>query len=723
MKTSSRFARLLLAATLLLLAMPAPAQEKEWEKIPRPALRPFQPQQPKRIALPNGIVLFLQEDHELPLIHGWLFLRGGSRDESADKIGLMSIYGQAWRTGGTKSRTGDQIDEFLESRGALVETSEDEDSTNIFWSSLKGDFEQVFAASVDLLQNPEFREDKITLAKQQENAGISRRNDNFMGVAAREAAKLAYGAGHPYARHTEYVTVAAVTRQDLIDWHQKSVHAGNLIVAVLGDFDSKTMEAKLRQTFGSWKKTPAHTPPVMEFKGPKPGMYFIAKEDVNQSAIRMVDLGIRRDHPDYYAVEVMNEVLGGGFSARLLSNIRSRKGLAYSVGGGVGSAFDHPGLLQLQMTTKSGTTAESIAALHQEVEDLVGGKPASEDELMKAKDSILNSFVFRFDTKREVLLEQIGLEYYGYPADFLQRYQAGIARVTVDDVNRVAKKYLHKEKLAVLVVGKAEDFDKPLSSFGPVTTLDVAIPEPAAEGGSSKGPAPASSTPEGKALLAKVVEGLGGKAKVDAVKAIRLKATMLQKTPQGDMSMDADAVIAFPDRQRVVMRLPMGEITAVLSGTSGFMIAMGTPRDLPPPMKEAMIKDMKREMLLVAQQSENPKYVFTVGGSEKVGDVETQILDINADGSQARWYVNPQSGGVLRASYQAMEMTGPVQRVVDYSDWRTVDGISLPFKSRITTNGEVSGGAEATEVEFNPTVDPKLFEKPADAAAGTQPPN
>ncbi len=721
MKSSSRFARLLLTASLALLALPAPAQEKEWEKIPRPALRPFQPQQPKRIALPNGIVLFLQEDHELPLIHGWLFLRGGSRDEAAAKVGLMSIYGQAWRTGGTKTRTGDQLDEFLEARGALVETGEDEDSTNIFWSSLTGDFEGVFAASVDLLQNPEFREDKITLAKQQENTGISRRNDNFMGIAAREAAKLAYGAGHPYARHTEYATVAAVTRQDLLDWHQKSVHAGNLIVAVLGDFDSKAMEAKLRQTFSSWKKTAAHRPPLMEFQGPKPGMYFIAKEDVNQSAIRMVDLGIRRDNPDYHAVEVMNEVFGGGFSARLFSNIRSRKGLAYTVGGGVGSDFDHPGLLQLQMTTKSGTTAESIAALHQEVEDLVGSKPASADELLKAKDAILNSFVFRFDTKREVLLEQIGLEYYGYPADFLQRYQAGISRVTVDDVNRVAKKYLHKNKLAVLVVGKAEDFDKPLSSFGPVTTIDVTIPEPAAAGGSAKGPAPTGSTAEGKALLAKVVEGLGGKARVDAVKAIRLKAAMVQKTPQGDMTIGAEALVAFPDRLRRVMQLPMGEVTAVVNGSSGFMTAMGMPRDLPPPMKEEMVKGLKREILLVAQQAENPKYVFSAGGSEKVGEVETRILDINADGAAVRWYVDPQSGRVLRMSSQVMEMSGPAQRVTDFSDWRTVDGITLPFKTSVTTNGEASGSGEALEVEFNPAVDPKLFEKPAEAAAGPPP--
>ncbi len=165
----------------------------------------------------------------------------------------------------------------------------------------------------------------------------------------------------------------------------------------------------------------------------------------------------------------------------------------------------------------------------------------------------------------------------------------------------------------------------------------------------------------------------------------------------------------------------MGEVTTVLAGNSGFMIAMGMARDLPPAMKDEMVKDMKREMLLVAQQSENPKYVFTVGGAAKVDEVETRILEVNADGSQERWFVDPQTGRVLRVSHQAMEMTGPVQRVRDYSDWRTVDGISLPFKSRITSDGQESGAAQATEVEFNPAVDPKLFEKPAESAGGPPP--
>ena len=216
------------------------------------------------------------------------------------------------------------------------------------------------------------------------------------------------------------------------------------------------------------------------FQDPKPGVYFIQKDDVNQSNIRMVHLGTTRDNPDYHALEVMNEVFGGGFSARLFSNIRSKKGLAYSVGGGVGSNFDHPGLFQLSMGTKSGTTAAAIEALYEEIDQL-HKTPATADELIRAKESILNSFVFRFDSKQKVMSEKMLYEFYGYPPDFLERYRTAIEKVTAADVARVAKKYVHKDKVALLVVGKAADLDKPLSTFGAVQTVDITIPEAGAD--------------------------------------------------------------------------------------------------------------------------------------------------------------------------------------------------------------------------------------------------
>ena len=710
-------ALLLSPATLLAqaaqTAAPAkkPARPMPWTRLKTPPLPPFHPQQPTRVELENGMVIFLQEDHELPLIEGVARIRGGSRDEAAAKTGLVSLYGQSWRTGGTKSRTGDQLDDLLESKAARLETSGGADSTTFSWSCLKQDMDTVLPIFVELLRQPEFREDKLALAKTQQKTAISRRNDNFLGIAGREATKLAYGADNPYARITEYYTVEAVTRDDLVAWHQAHVHPNDIILGVVGDFDSKEMEAKLRAAFGSWAKGPEPSQTAIEFQHPKPGIYYAAKEDVNQSAIFMVDLGITRKNPDYYAVEVMNEVLGGGFASRLFSNIRSKKGLAYAVFGTLGSAFDHPGVLQVGMTTKSQTTAASIDALREELDGIVNN-PATAEEMKRAKDSILNSFVFRFDSKDKILRERMAYEFYGYPADFLERYRDAIEKVTAADVARVARQYIHKDQLAVLVVGNAADFEKPLNSFGPVTDVDISIPL-APPGTAAK--KTAGSNPEGMALIAKVVQALGGKEKVEAVKALRQKAAMVFKTPGGDIPIEADGTILFPDTTYMKLATPMGERVTVISPGSSFVGMGGETQDMPANMKEETLKQLRRNYIYVAQHAADPKFTFTAAGTEKIGEVEAGILEINADGVETRWYVDPQSGKVLRTAFQAMGMAGPTLRVTDNLEWLTVDGVSLPSKQSISENGKESGSSTVKELVINPTVDPKLFERPAEA--------
>ncbi len=445
-------------------------------KIKTPPLSPFHPQLPKRVELPNGMIIFLQEDHELPLIDGSIIIRGGSRIEPSAKVGLVSLFGQVWRTGGTRTRTGDQLDDYLEARAAKVETGGRSDVTTVGWSSLKNDFNDVFDVVLELLREPEFRSEKIVLAKRQVATGISRRNDDPSAIARREATKLAYGAESPFARTVEYATLDAITRQDLLDWHQRFVHPNNMILGVTGDFDPATMEAKLREAFASLPKGPEADKKLNTPIHPgKPGIYFVQKEDVNQSNIRMVDLGIRKDNPDFFAVDVMNEIMGGGFSSRLIQSIRTKLGLAYSVGGGVGSAYDHPGLAALGMGTKSETTVKSISALDTEL-DKMQNDPVTPAELKRAKDAILNGFVFEFDSKDKVLSERMTYEFYGYPPDFLEQYRAGVEKVTTADVDRVAKKYLHKDQMKVLVVGNQGDFDKPLSSLGPVIPIDITIP-------------------------------------------------------------------------------------------------------------------------------------------------------------------------------------------------------------------------------------------------------
>jgi len=196
----------LLGAPWAAFGQPVPT---DWKQIAKPPLRAFQPVPPRRIALGNGMVIFLQEDRELPLIQATLRIRGGSREEDAAKVGLVSIYGQAWRTGGTRKRTGDQLDDYLEARAAHVETSGGLDSTTVSLNCLKENFADAFDVFLELLREPELRPDKIELAERQLHTGIARRNDNPQGILFRESAKLGYGAASPYARQPEYATVSA----------------------------------------------------------------------------------------------------------------------------------------------------------------------------------------------------------------------------------------------------------------------------------------------------------------------------------------------------------------------------------------------------------------------------------------------------------------------------------------------------------------------------------
>ena len=461
-------------------SLSALAQATTWEQITIPPLPAFHPQEPKRIELPNGMVIFLQEDHELPLINGFARIRGGSLTEPASKTGLADIYGEVWRTGGARTQTGDQLDDFLEARAAKVETGDGPDSTSISLSCLKADFDDVFKVFVDLLQNPEFRADKIELAQKGAFDAISRRNDDPGDIVGRESTKLGYGPKSPYARVPEYATIAAITRQDLLDWHKAHVYPNRIILGLNGDFDSAAMEARLRQAFGSWPKGPATKKEDIPINPAKPGYYVVNKEDVNQSEIRMVDLGTVRSNPDYYAIQVFNEAFGGSFASRLFSIIRSKLGLAYEVGGGVGTAWDHPGLTIMGMGTKSASTVEAIQALYAEIDDLKAN-PLSDLEIRRAKDSILNSFIFAFDSPGKIMRERMAYEFYGYPADFLERYRAGVDKVTKEDVARVAAKYLHKDKLAILVVGNSAEFGKPLTELGAVTPIDITIPPPPGE--------------------------------------------------------------------------------------------------------------------------------------------------------------------------------------------------------------------------------------------------
>jgi zinc protease len=428
-----------------------------------------------------------------------------------------------------------------------------------------------------------------------------------------------------------------------------------------------------------------------------------------------VALGTTRDNPDYYAIGVFNEAFGGGFSSRLFNDIRTKRGLAYSVGGGIGTNFGHPGILQVSIGTKSQSTIEAIQAAGEDIDNLAK-QPITDDEIQRAKDAILNAFIFRLDSPDKILGERMTYEYYGYPPDWLDKYQAEIKKVTAADVSRVATKYLHRNQLAVLVVGNSKEFDKPLSSLGAVKEVDITIPPPPAEKEDSA--KPAASNAEGKALAAKVATAMGGLPKLHSIKTMHVS---IAESDNGAPPSPVDVTIAFPDRMHVDVQTPQGNLTIVASPEAAFMsmAGMGT-RSMPPAQTTEMLSQLHHDLVYVAQHADDPAFLFTAAGTEKIGDVDAAILDIGGAIPWLRWYIDPKTGYILREKYKAMGQSGPFDGETNLADWRTVDGLTMPYKHQNKQDGKETSNAEFKKIELNPTVDPKLFAKPAEASAEKQ---
>ncbi|HVR96682.1 MAG TPA: pitrilysin family protein [Thermoanaerobaculia bacterium] len=471
----------LLLAAALALPVAVAAQATRAGDLRYPPLPRFDVPQPERVVLDNGMVVMLLEDHELPLVEATALIRAGARFDPAGKVGLASLGTEVMRSGGTESMPGDTLDDFLESRAASVELNADEDMAQARLSSLKADFPQVLRVFADVLRRPAFDAAKLEVARTQALAEVARQNDDAGQVMSREFRKIVYGADSPFARRESFATLGGIRREDLVAWHRDAFHPDRILLGLVGDFQREEALRLIREAFGDWPRGPQWKPAEAAFRRQaSPGVYHAEKDDVTQSYIEIGHLGVRIDDPDYYALEVLNQVLSGSFASRLFSNVRTRKGLAYAVGGGVFSDWDHPGLAVLYVSTKTETTAAGIEALLEEARNLKAQPPTAQ-EVEKAKQSLLNSFVFRFDTRREVLARQLLLDYFGYPLDWLSRYRAGVEAVTVEQVRQAAR-HLRPEEFAILVVGPASGLDKPLSTFGKVTPVDITIPGAAEQG-------------------------------------------------------------------------------------------------------------------------------------------------------------------------------------------------------------------------------------------------
>ena len=434
----------------------------------------FVPPKVDRVVLENGMILYLLEDHDLPIFNITARIRTGAIYEPQEKAGLASLTGFVMRSGGTVSMPSDKMNEELEFMAVSVETAIDRESGSANLSALKKDIDKSLKIFADVLMNPAFPEDKIRMRKDEVVESIRRENDNPTQIAHREFRKIMYDSKHPYSRKVEGTleSIEKITRDDMVAFHKKYFHPNNIILGISGDFNKDEIIKKLNTVFAGWKKEGIQFPEVPKVDSRFEKAVFYAYKDINQANVIMGHLGIHRKSPDYFPVMIMNFILGGGsFTARIPGRIRSDEGLAYSAYSAFQTSRDI-GVFFVSCQTKLESTSRAISIALEELEK-IRKSPIDKEELTQAKETFMNQFVFRFTTSASIVGQKVDIEYEELPLNYLETYLGNVQAVTHEDIQQVARKYLHPDEIKILVVGDKDKFDKPLDSFGKVNVIEL----------------------------------------------------------------------------------------------------------------------------------------------------------------------------------------------------------------------------------------------------------
>lgn len=697
---------------LVLLAGLSSAQDVS--KLKYPKLNELVMPEVTQVQLDNGMRLYLVEDNKLPVFNMSVRINAGSYLEPAEKVGLAGLAGEVLRSGGTKKWSGDEIDAALEAVGASVETSIGLLSGSASVNALSENTDLVLDILTDVLRNPVFDKDKLELAKVQYRSAISRRNDDPQQIGQREFAKLIYGANSVYARQEEYATVNSVTRDDLVAFHQTWFKPENVQMALWGNFKKEELVEKIKARFGDWAKgsTPVPPPPQVDYAF-ESGVYYVNKDDVTQSNIYIGHIGGLVKDEDYAARIVMNNILGGSFSSRLFNTVRSKEGLAYGTFGTYSANIAYPGTFFVYAGTKSNTTGKAVKVLMSEIKRMQT-EPPTDYEMKIGREAELNSFVFNFDTKAEVVNRLMNYDFYGMPADFLQQTQRKIESTTPTDVINAAKKNLRPDAVKVLVVGKGADFEMPLDQLGlgAVQTIDITIP--AAEEKKALAMTPENLT-KGTNLLAKAAKAHGGVANFQKIKSVLMKGTYTLSTPQGEFPIQVESVEQLPDKSRQVSTVFGQKMMSIRNGTAGWQ----TARDgqIKPMTEEEVIdddKDRMRNLIRIFRQVDKPDFQAVYDGAGEVdGKSVEQVVIASPDGENiCTLSLDPTTSQVVAKSYWGQTPLGEGQIVEIYSKTGAYAGVKLPTGSVLNKDGQKMATLEFSEIVINGPVQAEAFDQP-----------
>jgi zinc protease len=427
-------------------------------------------------ALSNGADLIVSEKHDLPLVSFSITLLGGANQyEQAERVGVASLTA-SMMSEGTKTRDGEALSNALQLLGTSVATNVAGESGSISFVSTAGKFAPTLDILADMLLNSTFPADALERLRAQRLVALTQAKAQPGAIAGRVFPRTLYGAAHPYGRFSTEESLKAITRDDIVKFHDAYFQPGRALITVVGDVTAAGVKPAIEKALAAWPK--AGSRPPFDYPAPparaKTTIYLVDRPGAAQSTVAIGQPGPPRNTPDFYAIQVMNTMLGGMFQSRLNANIREEKGYSYGVSSGF--AFGKgPGSFRTGGEIVGDKTDAALVEFMKELKGILGTRPVTDEELATAKDSLIQRLPSTFASVTNINGALTTLWVQGLPDDYYQQYGKMVGAITKDDVLRVAKKYIDIDHLAIVIVGDREKIEAPLkaANIAPIAYLDI----------------------------------------------------------------------------------------------------------------------------------------------------------------------------------------------------------------------------------------------------------
>jgi zinc protease len=711
------------------------AQTVDWptERPPRPLPAheaSFPPYQIR--TLPNGLQVVAVSHHEQPAVSLRLLVRAGGSQDPTDKPGVAYVAASLLDQG-TTTKNAEQIASTIDSIGGAIGAGAGSDITFINAAVMKDSLGLVLDLVSDLARHPAFASEEIERQRQQILSGLKVSYDDPDYLAGVVFDRLVYGF-HPYGKPDSGTpdSIAAVTRDDLLAFHKRWFGPNNAILAIVGDVTPDEAFAGAERAFGSWERVQLPTIKAEEPPPPTRRVVIVDRPGAAQTEIRVGNVSLPRRHPDYLALDIAMKILGGEGGNRLHRVLRSERGLTYGASADL-NALKETGDIVAETDTRSEKTAEALRLIVEEIVRLQRQR-VQQRELSDAQEYLTGSFPLTVEKPSAIALQVLNAVFYGLDLNELQTYRERVNMITVDDIQRVAQRYLHPDKLSIVLVGDASVFAKDLSGVGfdqveriPIAELDLSAPDLRRHAMPRPGriepvvfrPAPRDISPRdgvedaARALIARAIAAKGGVDLLRSIQTVRVESVATVQSEGINTDLPSTTTIRYPGAFRIDASTPAGRLVQVFSAGRYWLQDPSGVHDAPESMAAMIRGNVQRDTVPLLLALNDGKVPATLGEATESGR-KMPVLEVALPGNAPLTLIfDPATALLAKAKYRVAAPGGDVNVEEIYSDYRDVRGLKVAFTTEVRRDGAPAVHRTLRTFEFNVPVDSALFNKPS----------